>query len=81
MDPNTQLSKDQSPTLVKEIVEMSVVPYRETVGSLNWAAVGTRLNITFIIGMLLQYLENLGRAHWEAAKQVFCYLQGMKIRS
>src|SRR5258705_12115365 len=78
MHPNTQLSKGQSPTSVKEIAEMSVVPYRESVGSLNWAAVGTQQDIMFIIGMLSQYLENPGRAHWEAVKRVFCYLQGTK---
>ena len=78
MDPNTQLLKDQSPTLAKEIAEMSVVPYRESVGSLSWAAVGTQPDIVFVVGMLSQYLENPGRAHWEAVKRVFCYLQGTK---
>src|ERR1700683_2235181 len=50
MDLNMQLSKDQSPTSVEAIVEMSAVPYRESVCSLNWAAVGTQLDITFVIG-------------------------------
>jgi len=27
--------------------------------------------------MLSQFLENPGEAHWEAVKQVFCYLSGM----
>ena len=54
------------------------MPYREAVGSLNWATVGTRPDIAFVIGVLSQYLENPGRAHWEAAKWVFCYLQGTK---
>jgi hypothetical protein len=78
MDPNTQLSKDQSPTSVEEIVEMSAVPYRESVGSLNWAAIGTRPDIVFVVGTLSQYLENPGRVHWEAVKWVFRYLQGTK---
>ena len=78
MDPNTQLSKDQSPTSVKEKAEMSVVPYRESVGSLNWAAVGTRPDIAFVVGVLSQYLENPGWVHWEAVKRVFRYLQGTK---
>jgi len=63
MDPNTQLSKNQSPTSAKEIAEMSVVPYRESMGSLNWAAVGTQLDIMFVVGVLSQYMENPGRAH------------------
>ena len=41
MDLNMQLSCDQCPTSVKEIAEMRAVPYREAVGSWNWAAVRT----------------------------------------
>jgi hypothetical protein len=41
MDPNIQLLKGQCPTTIEEMAEMSVVPYQEAVGSLNWAAVGT----------------------------------------
>jgi hypothetical protein len=78
MDPNTQLTKEQCPTTVEEIAEMKVVPYREAVGSLNWAAVGTRPDISFVVGVLSQYLENPGRVHWEAVKRVFRYLQGTK---
>ena len=47
-------------------------------GGLNWAAVGTQPDIASIIGVLSQNLENPGRAHWEAVKWVFHYLQGMK---
>lgn len=78
MDPNTQLSKDQSPTTVKEQADMKAVLYREAVGLLNWAAVGMRPDISFAIGQLSQYLENPGRVHWEAAKHIFRYLQGTK---
>ena len=78
MDPNVQLLHDPCLTSVKEITEMHAVPYREAVGSLNWAAVGTRPDIVFVVGVLLQYLENPGRVHWEVAKRVFRYLQGTK---
>ena len=55
---------------------MKGVPFRELVGALNWLAVGTRPDIDFIVGQLVQFLDNPGRVHWEAAKQVVRYLKG-----
>jgi hypothetical protein len=46
---------------VKEIAEMTPVPFREAVGILNWTAVGTQLDISFVVGVLSQYLEGRGR--------------------
>src|SRR5271163_1578341 len=57
---------------------MKGVPYCELVGALKWLAVGTRPDIAFIVGQLAQFLENPGRVHWEAAKQVVRYLKGSK---
>ena len=39
---------------------------------------GTCPNISFAVSFLGQFMENPGRPHWEAVKQVFCYLKGMK---
>jgi len=33
--------------------------------------------ISHSVSILSQFLENLGEAHWQAVKQVFCYLAGM----
>jgi|SRR6266702_716370 len=43
-----------------------------------YAAVATCLDITFTVSALSQFLSNLGVTHWEAVKQVFCYLTGTK---
>ena len=32
----------------------------------------------FVVGQLAQFLQNPGRVHWEAAKQVVRYLKGSK---
>ena len=58
---------------------MAKFPYREAIGSLMYAAVTTHPNISFAISTLSQFLENLGEVHWEAAKQVFRYLAGMRL--
>jgi len=41
-----------------------------------YALVATQLDITFVVSTLLEFLENLGEAHWQAVKQVFHYLAG-----
>jgi hypothetical protein len=78
MDPNSQLTKDQSPKTIAEASKMKNVPYRKAIGLLNWLAVGTKLDISFAVGNLAQFMQNPGEAHWEAAKRVFRYLQGTK---
>jgi hypothetical protein len=52
--------------------------YHEAIGSLMWACLSTRPNIAFAITTLSCFSQNLGIAHWEAAKRVFCYLKGMR---
>jgi predicted RNA binding protein YcfA (HicA-like mRNA interferase family) len=47
MDTNITLSKSQCPTALVNIAHMRNVPYCEAVGSLMYAAMGTRPNIVF----------------------------------
>jgi hypothetical protein len=77
MDPGQRLSKTQSPSTQEEIEDMADVPYRELVGSLMYAAVATRPDIAHAITALSQFLENPGRAHWQAVQRVLKYLKGM----
>ncbi|PIL37456.1 transcription factor [Ganoderma sinense ZZ0214-1] len=78
MDPHVQLTAEQSPKTTAEVAEMRNVPYREAVGSLQYASLGTRPDITYAVSVLSRFLENPGRAHWEACKRVFRYLAGTK---
>ena len=57
---------------------MKNVPYREAVGSLMYASMGTRPDITFAVSTVAQFLENPGAAHWEAVKHIFRYLKGTR---
>ena len=52
----------------------SSLPYRELIGSLLYAAKGTRPDIGFAVGYLSRYLDCYGNGHVEAAKRVFKYL-------
>ena len=55
---------------------MAKIPYREAIGSLMYAAIATRPDISFAVSTLSQFLENPGESHWEAVKRVFRYLAG-----
>lgn len=55
---------------------MRDVSYAEAVGSLMYAGLGTRPDIVFAIQTVLRFSKNLGKTHWEAVKQIFCYLKG-----
>lgn len=51
-------------------------PYRELVGSLLYAACGTRPDILFATSVLAKYNANPKEKHWTAAKRVLRYLKG-----
>jgi hypothetical protein len=57
---------------------MKNVPYCQAVGSLIWAAIATRPDITFAVLLLSQFMENPSEAHWEVIKRVLKYLKGTK---
>jgi hypothetical protein len=79
--PGTSYVKTDAPSDANEASHMKKVPYREAVGSLMYAAVATRPDITFAISTLSQFLENPGETHWEGVKRVFRYLAGTKTHS
>jgi len=75
------LSKEDAPADPTEAARMKKMPYREAIGSLMYAAVTTRPDISYAISTLSQFLKNPGEAHWQAIKHVFCYLSGTKMHA
>ena len=73
-----KLSKDHCPKNNIEKNAMSNVPYASAVGSLMYAQVCTRPDLSFAVSVLGRYLSNPGHAHWVAAKKVMRYLQKTK---
>lgn len=78
MNPSTRLSKAQGPQSDAERESMRDVPYSEAVGSLLYLARGTRPDIAYSVAFLSRFVANPGRAHWQAVKHLFRYLQGTK---
>ena len=71
-----KLSKKLFPSMEKEKGEMSIIPYSSAVGSLMYAMVCTRSNISHAVGVVSRFLANPGKEHSEAVKWIFRYLRG-----
>ena len=71
IDPNVTLFKrTEAPDTCASLL------YATAIGSLMYAAIGTRLDISFAVQTLSQFTQNPGPEHWIAVKRVFRYLQG-----
>ncbi|CDO76235.1 hypothetical protein BN946_scf184644.g9 [Trametes cinnabarina] len=81
MDPHQLLSKTQCPESPAEVARMRRVPYREAIGALMYAALGTRPDIAFAVSTLAQFAQNPGQPHWDAVKRIFRYLLGTRTLS
>ncbi len=78
MTPGIVHSRSDCPSDPAELDRMKKTPYREAIGSLMYASVATRPDITYSVSALLRFLDNPGTIHWEAAKRVLHYLSGTK---
>ena len=58
-----KLSSKQCPTSEKDKKDMSKVPYAFVVGSLMYAMVFIRPNITHVVGVVSRFLTNHGKEH------------------
>lgn len=73
MDLNVRLVKEPEDA---DLSEMKDVPYQAAIGTLMYAALGTRPDISYAVQTLSQFSSRPGPAHWTAVKRVFRYLKG-----
>ena len=78
MEHNAQLSIQQCPSTVNQSARMRGVPYCEAIGSILWPVVVLRPDAAYTVGILSQFMQNPGQAHWEALKRVMRYLGSTK---
>jgi hypothetical protein len=78
MQPGLLLYGSQTPKTTAEWAQMRDTPYREAIGSLMYAALGTHPDNVFAIQTLSRYSPKFGPAHWNTVKWVFSYLKGTK---
>ena len=71
-----RLSTARSYKTDEEVEYMSRVPYSSAVGSIMYAMVCTRPDISQAVSVVSRYLSCPGKAHWEAVKWILRYLKG-----
>ena len=57
-----------------EPVDISL--YQAAIGSLNYAAIATRPDLSIAVSMLSQFMQNPGKEHWIGIKRIFRYIRG-----
>jgi hypothetical protein len=70
----------QSPKNQYEIDQMKSVSYASAIGSLMYAQVCTRPDLTFMTGILDRYKKSLGKDHWNGIKKALRHIQGTEVR-
>jgi hypothetical protein len=62
---------------------MKEIPYQEAVGSLMYAMVATRPDLTFAVSVVSRFMSKPGPMHWMAIKRIMQYLKAtldMRLR-
>lgn len=59
-------------------MKMKNVPFRQLVGSLMYAYVGSRPDIGAVLSKVASFCNNPGPVHWKAAKRILRYMKGTK---
>ena len=72
------ISKDQCPNSLDEKDHMSKVPYASAIGSIMYAMVCTRPDVSYALSMTSRYQSNPGEGHWTAVKNILKYLRRTK---
>ncbi|SCZ93983.1 BZ3500_MvSof-1268-A1-R1_Chr6-1g08347 [Microbotryum saponariae] len=69
------------PGVVLDFEDLAATPqdrtrYLQAIGSLMYAAVGTRPDLAFVVSYLARFSQQPGPEHWTAIKQVLRYIKG-----
>ncbi|KAH9793888.1 hypothetical protein KPL71_004697 [Citrus sinensis] len=74
--PHFKLGSSSCPKSQEERDYMARVPYASAVGSLMYAMVCTRPDISQAVSMVSRYMHDPGKSHWLAVKWILRYLYG-----
>jgi len=68
MAPHFKLKATMSPNTIEEREYITRVPYASAVGSLMYAMVCTRSDLSQAVSMISRYMHDSRKSHWEAVK-------------
>ncbi|KAK8667688.1 hypothetical protein V6N13_007836 [Hibiscus sabdariffa] len=72
------LSKEMCPSTPQERERMSQIPYASAIGSIMYAMICTRPDLSYALSMTSRYQANPGEGHWTALKNILKYLRRTK---
>ena len=72
------ISKENSPKSLDDKDRMSKVPYASAIGSIMYAMICTRPDVSYALSMTSRYQSNPGEGHWTAVKNILKYLKRTK---
>ncbi|KAK9024844.1 hypothetical protein V6N11_064750 [Hibiscus sabdariffa] len=68
-------SKEKCPSTPQERERMSRIPYASAIGSIMYAMICTRPDVSYALSMTNRYQSNPGESHWVAVKNILKYLR------
>ena len=77
MSHGIKLSKSQCPTTKDERERMDKIPYASAIGSIMYAMLCTRPDVSYALSMISRFQSDLGECHWIAVK-ILNYLRRTK---
>ncbi|KAK8708413.1 hypothetical protein V6N13_059455 [Hibiscus sabdariffa] len=72
------LSKEMCPSTPQERERMSQIPYASAIGSIMYAMICTRPDLSYAVSMTSRYQVNPGEGHWTVVKNILKYLRRTK---
>jgi len=73
-----KLSKKMSPQTPEEKLKMDGVPYASAIGSIMYAMLCTRPDVSYALSMTSRFQSCPGIEHWTAVKTILKYLRRTK---
>src|SRR3954467_436602 len=78
MSHGIKLSKTQFPSTADVRSRMSAIPYASAVGSIMYAMICTRPDVSYALSVVRRYQADPGEIHWTTSKNILKYLRRTK---
>ena len=78
MSRGIKLNKSQCPTTKDERESMDKIPYSSAIGSIMYAMLCTRPDVSYALNMTGRFQSDPGECHWIAVKNILKYLRRTK---
>ena len=78
MTHGISLSKEQCPKTQEERERMSKIPYASAIGSIMYAMLCTRPDVSYALSVTSRHQVDPGESHWIAVKNILKYLRRTK---